>query len=73
MREVKKSESWEPEERYGLRSQTPRLPESPTTPSILTKEHKHKITAESLRRAGRGQTPFRETKIDHVLSSIERY
>ena len=53
--------------------QTPQLPESPTQPSILTKEQKHQIIAESSRRSRRDQTPTRETKLDHVRSSIERY
>ena len=73
MRGVRKFESWEPVARYGSRLQTPRLPESPTQPSILTKEQKHQIIAESSRRSRRDQTPTRETKLDQVRSSIVRY
>ena len=40
MRGVRKFESSEPVARYGSRSQMPRLPESPTQLSILTKEQK---------------------------------
>ena len=73
MRGVRKFESWEPVARYGSRSQTPRLPESPTQPPILTKEQKHQKITESSRRSRRDQTPTRETKLDQVRSSIERY
>ena len=68
-----KFESGEPVARYGSRSQTPRLPESPTQPPILTKEQKHHLIAESSRRSRRDQTPIRETKLDQVRSGIERY
>ena len=73
MRGVRKFESWEPVARYGSRSQTPRLLESPTQPPILTKEQKHQLIAESSRRSRRDQTPTRETKLDQVRSSIKRY
>ena len=73
MRGVRKFESWEPVARYGSRSQTPQLPESPTQPPILTKEQKHQLIAESSRRSRRDQIPTRETKLDQVRSSIERY
>ena len=73
MRGVRKFESGEPVARYGSRSQTPRLPASPTQPPILTKEHKHQIIEESSRRSRRDQIPNRETKLDQVRSRIERY
>ena len=72
MRGVRKFESWERVARYCSRSQTQRLPESPTQPSILTEEQKHQIIAESSRRSRRDRTPTRETKLDQVRSSIER-
>ena len=73
MRGVRKFEFWEPVARYGSRPQTPRLPESPTQPPILTKEQKQQIITESSRRSRRDQTPTRVTKLDQVRSSIERY
>ena len=73
MRGVRKFESWEPVAHLGSRSQPPRLPESPTQRSILTKEQKHQIIAESSHRSRKDQNPTREMKPDQVRSSIERY
>ena len=46
IRGVRRFDLWEPVARYGARSQTPRLPASPTQPPILTKEQKRQIIEE---------------------------
>ena len=43
------------------------------TAIYLNKKQKHHIIAEAWRRSRRDQTPTRETKLDQVRSSIERY
>ena len=73
VRGVRNFESWEPVALYFLRSQTRRLPATPSQPPLLTKEQKHhRLIEDSSRRSRRDQTPSRETKLDQVETRIKK-
>ena len=72
-RRIRTYEDWQPAARYTDMFKDPPLPASPSQPSILTRAEKRQIFTEAAQRLRRDPTPSRETKLDQVRASIQRY
>ena len=72
-RRIRFYETWHPAARLADMFKDPPLPASPSQPSILTRAEKRQIFTEAAQRLRRDPTPSRETKLDQVRASIQRY
>ena len=72
-RKIRTYETWHPPARLTDMFKDPPLPESPSQPSILTRAEKRQIFTEAAQRLRRDPTSSRETKLDQVRASIQRY